>query len=244
MPTIPAALDNQDSLEFKISSALEAADLSPKDEKVKALAVSELKTAIENFYRHLDPAVSLQRSELRELEKSFAKAASLIENISPQTLSIYSKASRQINQLHSLSENLNIKAAAACDDELKKLGVDFIGEQGVTSIGEIGIPLRKALEVVQKAITLAGELENKVADTQRNILAYEVARVLEETLKIPAAATRDITAYAVGNRSGGAYARLLRKMLNIVDDDPPIDLYPLIARGLKILKNPRGDNLE
>lgn len=202
-------MNSHSSIDDEILSALEAENMTHKSKADVPRAVSELKAAIENYHRPLAPAVSLQRRELRELERSLEKTVSLVNNLSPQTLNAYCNSSWQI-----------------------------------TSLGEIGIPLRKALEVVQHAIKLANELENKPADTARNFLAYEVAKIMDKRLIFNPAATRDITEHGVvGNRGGAAYARLLRRVLTIAGDTPPDDLYPLIDRGLDILKNPRGDIL-
>jgi hypothetical protein len=105
-----------------------------------------------------------------------------------------------------------------------------------------GDAIKDALDAAQTASTHAAGMANKPANAARNILAYQVARVMRDILGVAPAATRDITDVSTGARSGAAYGRLLREVLIASGDSPPDDLYPLIVRGLRLLADPYGNN--
>jgi hypothetical protein len=103
--------------------------------------------------------------------------------------------------------------------------------------------LREILIVTRTALTDAIELPNKQPNSPLTILAYEVARVMRDILRIRPTLTRDNTEFRVGERGGAAYARLLRKILFVAGEEPADDPLPLLARGLALLENPRGDSV-
>jgi hypothetical protein len=232
------------AFEKAIYSALEEFGLLPKNEGVQFAAVYELITAIENYNRHLDPAISLARNELKYLSDSLANASHLLQRISPQTLTIYSKASEYVNQYHANLNNINnndinIGHEIQNNDE----------SQGVTSIGEISIPLdqalkatKKATQVIERSLEIAKEKQNKVSNIPRNVFALNIALVMRDTIRKKPTFGRDSTAAKVGSRGGAAYARLLRRMLSIAGDIPPDDLNPLLKFAKDNIGNPRGDN--
>lgn len=99
------------------------------------------------------------------------------------------------------------------------------------------------IEQVRKAVEQAmGELSNrphKTADAARNVLAYEVAVVFRDVLKVKLSSTseKQLTPNMSTGRGGAAYARVLRatlKVAGVTSYDPG----PLIKAGLRLLEDP------
>ncbi len=162
------------SLEDRLLDALAAEDLLPDSEHDQALAVSGLVVAIENYKRHLDPEVALQRKELEALTNTLEDALAQLANLSPQSLVLYCKAANAPRG------------------------------KGTSALRELHI-------IAKLAFDQALQLPNKVPYSSRDILAYQVAKVLRDALHIQPAATRDNIDFHAGARDGAAYARLLRK---------------------------------
>lgn len=104
--------------------------------------------------------------------------------------------------------------------------------------------MRSEIEQVHQAVGKAlGELSarpHKVGDAGRNVLAYQVAVVFRDILKIKPTSTseKQLTPKDSSSRGGAAYARVLRatlKAAGVVNYDPG----PLITAGLQLLNDPR-----
>lgn len=108
--------------------------------------------------------------------------------------------------------------------------------------GEVSHFVKRIQTVAGRACMTAEEKPDKVRDVARNVLAGQVAMILNAH-GLTAALTRDVDDAITGNRGGAAYARLLRCTLEAVGDKPPADLLQLMRSGIAVSNNPRGDLL-
>jgi len=77
-------------------------------------------------------------------------------------------------------------------------------------------------------------LEDHPDDHEPTCLAYAVACVLRDTLKVRVALSSDRSTSGAP-RNGAAYARLFRAALEATGANAPEDLYPLLVAGKKLL---------
>ena len=82
---------------------------------------------------------------------------------------------------------------------------------------------------------------HKGRDHHLAVWAYNVAVVLEDTLKLRPTATRTSNVLVNGSRGGAAYARLLDAARPMVISHS-VDLDRVLKKGLQLLKDPRGDS--
>ena len=78
---------------------------------------------------------------------------------------------------------------------------------------------------------------DKPADIDRNILAYQVAVAFRDILKVTPTSTRAKQLKMINARGGAAYDRVLRATLKVAGVIN-YDSEPLIAAGLRLLKDP------
>ena len=109
--------------------------------------------------------------------------------------------------------------------------------------GPIGKFIRE-LDIARQAATSALQVARDHPDRQkridRHILACGVAVVMQDILDVKPTATRDTAENVTCSRGGARYARLLRVVLALAENDPrtlPKDLGPIIDKGLFLLRD-------
>lgn len=134
------------------------------------------------------------------------------------------------------------KHLAKAGDALSALPLDArttLGQATDAPFGEMLTNIDQMRRAVEKALTSLNVSPDKVPDEARRVLAYEVAVVFRDILKMKPTSTseRQLTQNMATGRSGAAYARVLRATLNaagVADYDPG----PLVAAGLRLLNDP------
>ena len=129
-----------------------------------------------------------------------------------------------------------LKGLRAAADTLD--GLPFQARRRIaTELGSLG-PLRtilaKGLQAACAASTAANALPDRQPHYERAIFAYDVARVLNDRLMIPARLTRDDLQTNPGKRHGSTYARLLRVSLRNAGVKEIDNLYLDMKAGLDI----------
>jgi hypothetical protein len=108
-------------------------------------------------------------------------------------------------------------------------------------VGKMRADIAQIQLAVEQALAELASRPNKVADAARNVLAYQVAVVFRDLLKlVPTSTTeRQLTQNMSTARGGAAYARTLRATLEVADV-LNYDPGPLILAGLELLEDPQG----
>jgi hypothetical protein len=107
-------------------------------------------------------------------------------------------------------------------------------------LGAVNGILRDLATAVDTARSELDHQPNKPPDYRLTVWAYEVALVLRDILGVRPTATRVSSPLVTGARGGAAYGRLLAAALPLVVAQH-VDVDRLIGAGLKLLKNPTGD---
>ena len=134
------------------------------------------------------------------------------------------------------------KHLAKASEQLSDLPLDArsaIGQATNAPLGKMRTDVEQVRQAVEKALAYLAAHPHKVADAARNVLAYRVAVVFRDILKVKPTSTSDrqLTPNMSTARGGAAYARVLRatlKAAGVVNYDPG----PLITAGLRLLKDP------
>ena len=101
----------------------------------------------------------------------------------------------------------------------------------------IGAPAGKLTKLLSEWETAAAEeylqatkAADREADHAPGVLAFDVARILSNTLcgKVPMTSDRNTAGYI---RGGAGYCRLLRVTLQAAGATPPVDLMPIMREG-------------
>lgn len=145
----------------------------------------------------------------------------------------------QRSELNALAKALG--NASAQLDALSPQSLQLYCNAADAPKGKASLALSEALHAAQNAATNAAKLPNKSSDFPKTVLAYAVARVLRDHIHIKPTLTRDNNHTRVGERGGGAFVRLLRKVLFVAGEEPANDLHPIMKQALELLDNPRGD---
>jgi hypothetical protein len=132
---------------------------------------------------------------------------------------------------------------AKARDALSALPLDArtaIGQATDSPLGKMLTDIDQMRRAVEKALISLNARPDKVANEARRILAYEVAVVFRDILKMKPTSTseRQLTQNMSTGRGGAAYARVLSATLNaagVTDYDPG----PLITEGLSLLRDPK-----
>ena len=107
-------------------------------------------------------------------------------------------------------------------------------------LGTLTIGLEALSNAAPQAVSQLQAEKDKAGDHHLNVWAYDVAVVLRDVLQIKPSATRD-DGSTRRVRGGAAYARVLRETHMLISSRS-LDTARLIDKGLKLLKNPRGDH--
>ena len=110
-----------------------------------------------------------------------------------------------------------------------------IGRVSNAPYGKTLSMLKNISLTIDKAQAELAKSPDKEADTSRRVLAYQVALVFQNILKIKPSTASDKQLFISGKRGGAAYARVLRstlKIAGVTDYDPNL----LIKAGLGLLK--------
>lgn len=127
-------------------------------------------------------------------------------------------------------------------EQLSDLPLDAraaIGQVTNAPVGKMRSEIDQVRQAVARALADLAAHPHKIADAARNVLAYRVAVVFRDILKVNPTTTNDkqLTPNMSTARGGAAYARVLRatlKAAGVVNYDPG----PLITAGLRLLKDP------
>ena len=133
------------------------------------------------------------------------------------------------------------KHLAKARDELSALPLDArtaIGQATDAPFGKLLTDIDQMRQAVEKALISLNARPDKVADEARRILAYEVAVVFRDILKMEPTSTseRQLTQYISTRRGDAAYDRVLRATLNAAGV-ANCDAGPLLTAGLRLLKD-------
>lgn len=134
------------------------------------------------------------------------------------------------------------KQLAKAHEQVSALPLDArmaIGRATNAPLGKMQSDIAQVRQAVENALADLSAHPHKVADAARNVLAYRVAVVFRDILKVKPTSTSDkqLTANMSTARGGAAYARVLRatlKAAGVLNYDPG----PLITAGLALLKDP------
>jgi hypothetical protein len=134
------------------------------------------------------------------------------------------------------------KHLTKAQEQLSTLPLDArmaIGQATNAPLGKMRSDIEQVRHAVEYALIDLAAQPHKVADADRNVLAYRVAVVFRDILKVKPTSTSDkqLTANMTTARGGAAYARVLRatlKAAGVVN----YDQGPLITAGLALLKDP------
>ena len=137
-----------------------------------------------------------------------------------------------------------LASLTAADHHISHLPLNAFSALATAYKGPLGGPkavlhqLRTAAAIASKSLR---HHPDKAGDHARVVLAYQVAAVFQDILKIRPTATSDKSSNVTGKRGGAAYARVLRATLGlagVIEYDPK----PLISAGLETLLDPFGHN--
>ncbi|MBK7001821.1 MAG: hypothetical protein IPH35_18140 [Rhodoferax sp.] len=136
-----------------------------------------------------------------------------------------------------------IKDLSAVQADLLNLPLNVMSELYKTYNAPIS-KLKADLESISDAAVATqfsmNQLADKTVDHYRNVLAYEVAVVFQDILKMKPSSTsaKQLTENNTTTRGGGAYARVLEATLKAAGVTD-CDVGPLITAGLRLLKDPK-----
>lgn len=112
-----------------------------------------------------------------------------------------------------------------------------------TSKGQLTSSILKVLIEAQEAWMVALNMKDREHDSELNVWAYHVARIMSDIMEIYPAATRDNAENITGTNGGAAYGRLLRKVATVGNIPFPKESYPIMRQALDILDDPQGNNM-
>lgn len=137
--------------------------------------------------------------------------------------------------LRSLQKKLLIAKVAALDLPANAISVfcDFYENPK----GKLVAELERAMQAADQALQVLQNRPDKTTNYDRLVLAYQVAVVLRDTLKLNPSSTRDTAINVTGKKNGAAYARTLRATLKMAGVSQ-VDIGPLINGGLQLLSDP------
>lgn len=125
-------------------------------------------------------------------------------------------------------------------DQLGKLpinAVTAVTDAQDAPLGKLSADLNQIHAVIKTALAKVNGEPNKAADHARNVLAYHVAVVFRDILKLKPSAARDNAITITNARGGAAYARVLRSTLAAAGVHH-VDIGPLIDAGRALLSDP------
>lgn len=106
----------------------------------------------------------------------------------------------------------------------------------------IGTARQQIAEICNAASTALASLENNQPNYGRRDFAYQIAKILQNALKIRPVVSQCHPDIINGKRGGAAYERLLREALRLAGIEPPKDLRDLMQEGVRLLDgDARGD---
>ena len=135
----------------------------------------------------------------------------------------------------------SLEKASACLEFNHPLALQaFCNEWGQS----IGAAKQLIAEICNAASTALASLENNQPDYGRRVFAYQVAKTLQNTLKIRPVVSQCHPDIINGKRGGAAYERVLRESLKLAGIKPPNDLRDLMQEGVRLLDtDARGNQL-
>lgn len=125
--------------------------------------------------------------------------------------------------------------------------IEFVDPRELgSSLLKLSMDLDNMVATAERALEIAKKRDNKPSDADRKFLAYQVALVFQDVLKLKPASTHDKGGHVNSKRGGAAYARVLRTVFEMAGiQNPakgtPLDLQHDIKDGLDLL---RDHNLE
>lgn len=165
---------------------------------------------------------------------SYMASLPLVDTKGRRSKPILAEARASIAALH--------KHLSKAEEQLSNLplhAITAIAQVTDAPIGKLRSDIAQISHTVTQVKVELADRPNKVTDTARSILAYEVAVVFRDILKLKPTSTSDkqLTPNMSTARGGAAFARVLRATLQaagVVNYDPG----PLITAGLGLLKDP------
>jgi len=113
----------------------------------------------------------------------------------------------------------------------------FCGRAG--PLGRAKAELRRLADFAAEASLEAIRKLDHPVDHLQGVLAFQVLRVMEDTLGVRASMTADRASN--GKRGGASYALLLRATLEAAGAQPPEDLLPIMREGKVLAADPWGE---
>lgn len=132
------------------------------------------------------------------------------------------------------------KHLVKAEEQLTNLPLDAIATLAQVTgapMGKMRADIAQVRHVVGKALAELTARPHKVADEARNILAYQVAVVFQDILKMKPSSTRAKQLKDNKSRGGAAYERVLHltlKAAGVIN----CDSGPLITAGIRLLMDP------
>ncbi len=203
------------------------------DQAVIPIAVSTLMDAADQYMASqplLDPkgrrsktSIAEARAGLTALHKHLVKAEEQLSNL-------------PLDAIDAIGQ-----ATDAPPDKLKCPSMSDVDSDSDwnfhVAVGKIGHDIKQARETVKKAQDQLAKRPHKVADSARNVLAYQVAFVFSNILKVNPSSTKASQLKENKSRGGAAYDRVLRATLKVAGVTN-YDSGPLIATGLRLHEDP------
>jgi len=190
-------------------------------------AVDELMAAADNYLmsrplvddrdHHSVPTVAEARRAMAQLHRDLTKAQQQLANL-------------PLNAKHTLStvyEAQNTASALSADRQ--------------SAMRLINAGVERILSATAAALTTLKALPDKTPDYFRVVLAYQVAVVFVDVLKLHPSSTLERQLKENNPRGGAAYDRVLRATLKAAKVDS-FDSGPLVSNGLKLLQQ-RAESL-
>lgn len=108
-------------------------------------------------------------------------------------------------------------------------------------MGRLKAEVAQVFKATDEALKSLKAKPDKPPDHARNVLAYQVAVVFEEILKVKpmTTSTKQLTQNLSTARGGADFARVLHATLNVAGV-ADCDMGPLITAGIRLLKDPKG----
>lgn len=198
-------------------------------------SANALKTVLTSIPKVDPDVVQTATYELMNAADDYMASQPLVDPLGRRSKPNLAEARASVAALH--------KHLAKALEQLSVLPLDAraaIGRATNAPLGKTRSDLEQVRQTVENALADLAAYPHKVADAARNVLAYRVAVVFRDILKVKATSTSDrqLTPNMSTARGGAAYARVLRatlKAAGVVN----YDQGPLITAGLRLLKDPK-----
>ena len=203
----------------------------------RATFAAELKALLNSLPKITPEVVPTAVAALMDAADQYKASRPLVDPKGRRSKPNLAEAREAVAVLHKHLTKAHDQLSKAVD-KLSALPVDAIAAIGWATeapVGKMRFDIENVCTAAQLALDQLNARPHKVADAARNVLAYQVAVVFIEILKLKPSSTSAKQLKEFQPRGGAAYARVLAATLHVagVTDH---DISPLITSGLRLLK--------